>query len=259
MTEDQINQYRMLIEKDLEWRTKEIALFSNQMIHFRPIVSSEEEIKRTELNKKRFRKLLVLILYAHFEGFFRYAFSQYVHAINDANIDISKAIDRLVVSSLYGIFEDYDIPNKWIDYDSSDFSKINKRIANRQVLFEKIKKIESEKLKLHISDDHKDTKSIVSMESNLSYDVIDKVLYRLGLELSDFYFDDTTKYSLSQFLEKRNSISHGDGRKYKDGIEERHYNSYKKLFDDTVRIIPIVITNCLREKRYLKPEYRDSQ
>ena len=257
MTEEQINQYRALIEEDLKWRTEEIALFSNQMTHFRPTISSEEEIKRTELNKKRFRKLLVLILYAHFEGFFRYSFGIYVTAINDANIDISKAINRLAISSLHGVFEDYDNPNKWINNDSSDFGKINKRIENRQLLLENIiKERQIGKVKLHTSDNHKDKKSIVYTESNLNYEVISKILYRLGLELSELRFDDSDfQKQLDEFLQRRNSVSHGDGQ-YKDGIEEKDYNKFKDLFDKAVKFISIVITQCLREKRYLKLEYR---
>lgn len=255
MTEEQINQYRTQIEEDLAWRTEEIALFSNQVDNIKPTNTSDAERIRADLEQKKFRKLLVLILYAHFEGFFRYAFSQYVNAINDADVDISKATGRLVTSSLHKVFEDYDTPNKWIIHDSSDFSKINKRIENRQVLLNEIKIHEKGKLKLHISSNHKDKTSLTHTESNLNYEVVSKILYRLDLELSSFHFDEKFKSSLSQFLNKRNSIAHGD-EQYKNGIEKKDYDSYKKLFDDAVKFISIVITNCLREKRYLKPEYR---
>lgn len=257
MNENQINEYRSLIEKDLEWRTEEIALFSNQIRNFKPSNTSEEKIKRTDLDKKRFRKLLVLILYAHFEGFFRYSFRIYVDAINDANIEIEKAVDRLTVTSLYKEFGEYDNLKELINVDSSDFSKVNKRLENRQKLFEKITKRQiGGKIKLHVTNNHNDKNSILYTESNLNYVVITKILYRLGFEPSEFEFDEINfKNTLNEFLEKRNSISHGDG-KYKDGVEEKDYSNFKDLFDKAVKFISVVITNCLREKRYLKSEYR---
>ena len=103
MTQADIQKYREQIEADLAWRLEEIAFFAKQLNHFKARNVSEEEREKAENDKKRFRKSLVFILYAHFEGFFRFAFETYVNALNEDNIALSKTIDVLVVSSLYKI------------------------------------------------------------------------------------------------------------------------------------------------------------
>ena len=68
------------IESDQAWREAEIRFFQNRMLK----MTSEEE-------QNRFLRILVLILYAHFEGFCKFAFILYVNAVNNEGINCSNA------------------------------------------------------------------------------------------------------------------------------------------------------------------------
>jgi len=253
-----IDNIREQIEKDLEWRLDEIAFFTAQLNHFRKLNLSEHEERRIENNQKRFRKVLVLILYAHFEGFFRYSLMLYVEAINEEQINLSEAIDVLVASSLYREFGQYDDSKERIKSESSEFNKANKRLKNRVNLIQELNKLWQEsKINLPISDRHNDKGSVLYTESNLNFEIIEKILYRLGfpsdildLEISGRKFKDV----LNEFLGRRNAIAHGD--KLKKGIDEKQYNEFKTVFDKIITIIPIAITKALNEKLYLKEQFR---
>src|SRR6185295_4756349 len=68
------------IEEDLSWRLDELRFFQNQLA----TLDSEQE-------RERFRRALVLLLYAHFEGFCKFALSLYVNSINRSGITCGDA------------------------------------------------------------------------------------------------------------------------------------------------------------------------
>lgn len=257
MTSIDIQQVREKIESDLEWRLDEIAFFSNQLNSFRLLNISESEKRRVSNEKRKYRKLLVLILYSHFEGFFRFAFSLFVETLNNANIELSKVIDVLAVSSLQKTFLEYEKSKSNIELDSSIFNKTNKRLEQRVKFLDELSNMQKGGfLKLPISSNHLDKTSVIYTESNLSPEVFEKILFRLGFDNTLFGLGEVElKKTLNEFLQKRHGIAHGDG-KFKDGVEDNQYLKYKSAFDKIVKIIPIAIHNALNQKTFLKPEHR---
>lgn len=257
MTSTDIQKYRVEIETDLLWRLDEIAFYTNQLNNFRAINLSDFEKIRIDNDKTRYRKLLVLILYAHFEGFFRYAFEVYVNALNKEDIDISKALDVLTVSSLQKSFLEYDMLKEQINQDSSEFSKHNKRVLHRLQLIQKIDTSrESGKISLHIGKDYKDQASVIYTESNLNPEIIDRILFRLGFSNDALNLNDNKfRLEINEFLGRRHSIAHGDG-KLKEGVTDKQYNGFRASFDRVINTIPIIITKAMNDKLYLKPEFR---
>src|SRR5262245_48557059 len=65
---------RAELEEELAWRKEEIRFLKNQMTEM-----------KTEDERERFRRALVVMLYSHFEGYWRAAFSTYVKALNSTN------------------------------------------------------------------------------------------------------------------------------------------------------------------------------
>jgi len=260
MEQININRYRALIEEDLFWRLEEINFFSNQLNNFRTIDSSEAEESRIKIEKDKYRKSLVLILYAHFEGFFRYSFEVYAEALNNENIAIYKAIEQLAASSYSSEFEDYDDNTKYIGLESDPINKAIKKLEKRIDLLEKLALKKSEPLKLHIGN-HDDKKSIIYTASNLKDDVIDKILFSfgvhkdLGIDRADF---GQLTGRITQLMIKRNIIAHGDNKapEFKNGVLEAEYSDFKNSFDKIIELIPIVISKAMRDKLYLKSEYR---
>ncbi len=253
------------IEEDLAWRLNEIAFFTAQLNNFKPLNMGEKEKPKTanervENDQKRFRKALVLILYAHFEGFFRYSFALYVNAINEEKINLSEAIEVLVASSLHKEFGNYDNAKESANQESSVVNKAVRHLDRRVSLIQENEKSRREnKVKLPISDKHNDENSVLYTKSNLNFEVIEKILYRLGfstdilnkLQISG----QTLKSVLNKFLGLRNTIAHGDG-KLKEGVDEKLYSEFENIFRQVTEMIYIVISDALREKLYLKEEFR---
>jgi len=107
---------------------------------------------------------------------------------------------------------------------------------------------------LPISNTHNDKNSVIYTESNLNFNVIEKIIYRLGfptdiLELQ--ISGDTLRSALNEFLGRRNSIAHGDGE-FKEGIDAKQYDNFSEVFRQVTEMIPKVITKVLNEKLYLK-------
>ena len=260
MEEININRYRALIEEDLFWRLDEVNFFSNQLYNFRVVNSSESEANRVENEKNRYRKSLVLILYAHFEGFFRYSFEVYAEALNNENIAMHTAIEQLAISCNLSEFEDYDDNKRYIALDSDPINQAIRKLEKRMDLLYKLEAKKMQPLRLHIGK-HDDKKSIVYTASNLKDEIIERILFSFGvhrdLGISKSDFGQLTG-RITQLMIKRNIIAHGDNSapEFRNGVSENEYTHFKASFDKIVELIPIVIAKAMRDKLYLKSEYR---
>ncbi len=91
------------IEKDLAWRQDELRFFQNQLVS----LPSDDE-------QRRFRRALVLLLYAHFEGFCRFALLLYVRNVNATGIKCDEANFAIAAASLSDLFKTLRNPEKKI-------------------------------------------------------------------------------------------------------------------------------------------------
>ncbi len=92
---------RKQLELDLEWRQKEMRLFYNMLSN----IDDDEE-------KRSYCKALIVMLYSHFEGFCKLAFSIYIDIINQESLRCSQVNVNLAVISLGEIFQGINDPNK---------------------------------------------------------------------------------------------------------------------------------------------------
>ncbi len=84
---------RAELEDELEWRLEEMRFFKNQLADL-----------RTKAQRDRHRRALVVMLYSHFEGVWKAAFSIYVKAISAEGVLCKDATHSLVVASLFDLF-----------------------------------------------------------------------------------------------------------------------------------------------------------
>lgn len=255
MTTDEIDEIRVVIERDLKWRLDEISFLASLVLDI-----SGTDIAEIENKRKIVRKTILLTLYSHFEGYFRFAFETYAYALNEERIELNKVIDVLFVSSLNIEFESYDETNKWIMPNENETNKRIKRIFNRMGLLEKVFTKGDGNLELTITSSHISKSSVLHTESNLNPDVIDKVLYGLGIHrnlgISQIEFMKMMGL-VSEFVKKRNGIAHGDTKsEFRDGISERDLSTYQVTFNKIVSLIAPIITQSLTEKLYLKEQHR---
>ena len=85
MTEDEL---RTQLELELAWRQEELAFLQNQINY----VCDEK--------RDQYRKSLILMLYAHFEGFVKIALQTYLQFLNELDIKVEYVNSNLQASHL---------------------------------------------------------------------------------------------------------------------------------------------------------------
>lgn len=227
---------RAELEDELEWRLEELRFFKNQLADM-----------RTKDQRDRHRRALVVMLYSHFEGFWKAAFSIYVKAINAELILCKDATHSLVAASLFDLLaglSDHQKKHPFFRSKVPEDTKLHQ--LHRQIEFlSRLPDMEATKVDIPID-------KVVDPESNLKPDVIRKNLIRLGFQHDMFQRHEGTVH---QLLNKRNAVAHGSTRQ---GVEEDDYNKLEaavlNIMDDVVKLL----FESLRRRVYLRhpdPDY----
>lgn len=204
------------MEDELEWRLNEVKLLKNNITKM-----------RKENEKDKCRKALVVMLYSHFEGFYKTCLLIYINFINNLQISRIEANINLATVSMEHILNQYDDINKKSKIFKKKFpddSKLHK-LSRRVDLIEGLDMILNETLII------KD--NVIELDSNLNYNVLQKNLYKIGISHDCFknYQED-----IDTLVNYRNSIAHGQ---LKSGIEEKNYlkleNSVREVMKGIIR------------------------
>ena len=217
------------IEAEQAWREEEIRALQNMMA----TLPTEEE-------RSKFRRTLVVMLYAHFEGFCKFAFSLYVREVNNARITCGGATYAIAAASIADVLEALRNPQKKCDefrHSLPDDEKLH-RFARDREFIERTTEIESRIVE--IRDD------IVDVEDNLKPVVLRKILYRLGLPHTQF---DQIEGQIHQLLNYRNGIAHGS---FRDGIPQNRYDGIYKAVYGIMNTVKREILAAISARRFLR-------
>lgn len=229
-------EVRAQLEHELTWRWNEIRFLHNQLFHI-----------SDEANKDRYRKSLVVMLYAHYEGFCRTALSIYAGAVNEANVRCGDASPCIAAASLAGVFRDFENPQRRSELFSRslpDDTALH-RFARRVELLERLGDIWSRVVAIP-------AEAVVDAEGNLTPTVMRKLLYRLGFAHDAFQNYDGR---IDLLLNRRNGIAHGARR---DGITESEYRQVEEAAHDIMQELVKMIFSALKCTMYLKPSGESS-
>jgi hypothetical protein len=218
---------RAQLEADRAWRDDEIRAFQNRG----STIEDEEELKR-------YRRALILLLYAHYEGFCKFALAMYADAVNKLGISCGEAAYAIAAASLSDIFRDLRNPSRKSDVfrrDLPDDARLHQFARDREFV-ERASEIE--KLPVNIPDD------VVDTESNLTPVVLKKNLYRLGLPHDQF---ERYKDQINKLLNVRNGISHGS---FKDGVDSELYDEVRTATSAIMSGLGAGIMTALSERAY---------
>jgi hypothetical protein len=222
-------EIRAELEADRDWREAEIRAFHNRGA----TIADEEELKR-------YRRALVLLLYAHYEGFCKFAFTVYATAVNRSGISCGEAAYAIAAASLADLFGNLRNPQKKCDIfrrELPDDAKLH-QFAREQEFVERTSEVE--KHPVNIPD------YVVNTESNLTPVVMKKNLFRLGLPHDQFQAHDG---EINKLLGIRNGISHGSLR---DGVEEKLYEQLRTATFAIMSGLGVGIMKALSEKAYIR-------
>ena len=197
-----LTEIREQLLEELTWRKNELSFFESQLVHL-----------STEDDQEKYRKALVVMLYSHFEGFFKSAFLLYKDSINQEHLKCSQVNDFIVVCSLLAVFKALENPQnksplfKKTLPDDTEIHKFFRRVEFVGMLDD----IDNQTV--NIPDE------IVDTESNLKPIIIKKILYQLGLPYEKLNFG-----KINKLLGFRNAIAHGA---MKDGVKEQDYKTLR--------------------------------
>lgn len=178
------------LEADRESREAEIRL-----------IEQMHDSSDNEDDQVRYRRILVLMTYAHLEGFCRFSLITYASAINAMGLTCAKASPAIAAAGLSGVFgalrdsqRKHDVFRKPLPDDTA--LHLHAREQQFIVDYEAISQVN-----VQIPDKLIDTKS------NVDTEILKKLLFQLGL---DFQAVETHRATLNRLLGTRNAIAHGD-------------------------------------------------
>jgi len=173
---------RATLENELSWRRDEIR-----------------NLRNAQMSKKAATKTraLLVMLYAHLEGFAKFALEQYATTINHAQVPIPSARKELAAACLSSEFRNYRAPDSGDQTDPE--GNRARQVTKDAELIERILGLQSAVIQLDID-------SVTSTDSNLTTVVLHRNLAMLGLDRHEFYRFTSAVKGLLNF---RNNIAHG--------------------------------------------------
>ena len=158
----------------------------------------------------------ISMLYSVWEGFVQNGFKLYVDELNSYNLDIFEFCHKIVIHHMETSFK------QLLDYPSKDNAKIK--------FYQNLRSF-------HLAS-NEPIQRIINTESNVGFNVINKLLQRFGLESFPEHWDKyaypntNLKETLSLFLKLRNEVSHGSVSYSSVIIRKNDYERFKHLIRD---------------------------
>ena len=217
------------LETDLAWRQDELRAMSNL-----------QTTMKDEPEKGRLRRALLVMLYAHVEGFCKIAFLTYVNAINKAATSCNAATEALVAASFADVFHALthgDPKQKVFQLPPPPDNKLTIFARQREFITELPRLLSRT---LEVPD------TAVNTEDNLSSQVVKRNLYRLGFPedlLSGYHA------ALDELVKRRNNIAHGADS---DPVRETDYERLRKAVFQAMDELALSVVAAVENARYLR-------
>lgn len=216
------------LEAEKLWRDEEIRFLQNQAAKL-----------NDQADQLRMRRALIVLLYAHFEGYCKFAFSLYVGAINKENIKCGEADYAIAAATLSDLFQSLREPSrksKLFQNTLPEDRKLHQFALDREFL-ERINEFTKRPVKI--------PDVVIDMESNLTPYILQKVLFRLGLNHTQF---DDLQGNIMLLLEHRHRVAHGATMR----ITEEHYISMRDAVYLIIDRVARDVMSALEQKHYLR-------
>lgn len=207
----EINKLEDMLYEDWTWRKTEVSEL---------ILLAETEEKNVLL------KSIILLLYAHWEGYIKKSSRVYLKFICENKIKISELTENFKAVALKGLSKEVFKSTDTLSL-SNEIKLIQKYSLINGLTIDKLIKID-----LELEKD----KSIIDTQDNLNPSVFKNILEIIGLNYNSQYEVRKTHLD-NDLLAYRNSIGHGNKKLSKDSDFDLEINSIKKLRDILFSII----------------------
>lgn len=194
---------------------------------------------RYKLSKKHYSLLSVQsisILYSYWEGFVQNSFRLYIEYLNSLNIEFNLFSDEIVVFHMDKTFKQFkEYPEK----------------SRQKISF-------YEKLKNHFLERKHDIFQTVDTESNVGFNVLNKLLSQFSLEKFPEHWEQYTypnpnlKETLDTFIRYRNGVAHGGDISSEEKVTQDVYLKYRNLVGDLMYAIHDKFMDGIQRQTYLR-------
>jgi len=224
-----VKEFEDMIFEDWTWRKREVS----------DLILIAETEENTVLLKS-----IILLLYAHWEGYIKKCSKTYLKYICDDKPVLSDLTDNFKAVALKGITAEM--------LKSAETLTLQNEIS----YINKFSKIDNHSIHKHIKIDleNEKDKNIINTQDNLNPKVFKNILKIIGLCYKKQY-ESKEVFINSYLLSNRNAIGHGSKELFKDEQFEFEIKSLKKLRDVTLVIIENFRDELLSfasQKLYLK-------
>lgn len=223
MTIDQFEDY---IGDDLAWRKLEIS----QLFMILNTVESKEIIGKS----------MILLLYAHWEGFIKNSSKCYLKYVSDKNIKIKDLTSNFEAIMLKQFARDC------IDNDS-------KNLSREFALINKQKKVMNTPFKVKVQLDNPFDKEIIDTYNNLSSKVLASIIEMIGIKYNDA-MKTRENFMDSNLVKNRNAIGHGSQVKREDS-EDGLPTDFSKIYELKEFVIAMLVYFSEVLIKYVEDEY----
>lgn len=189
-------------------------------------------------DRERFCRAMVLMLYAHLEGFAGFALTAYVKAVNVARIPAKDAHPMIMAASWHKLFGEIISPVRdhvFGKYKLPDAADLRAPAARCYFACEIRSLLEAVVV---VPDE------VVDTESNLNAQVLRKNLYRVGLapEIVDAWVS-----CIEQLVSRRHRIAHGEDMR---PVEEAKYDVMFRAAVNVMEALSSEIMSALVDRRF---------
>lgn len=223
-----LEEFQTELELERAWREEDIRFFHN--------LQAKLDIAT---DRKRLRRSIVGMQYAHIEGFVYFCFSRYAESINEQNLKCKDVKPEIAAASMHKIFTMLRRGEKkspLFKRALPDDSKLHQTCREIDFL-ENMQQVSNTNVKIPTD--------FINTENNVGPDVLKKLLYQMGLNHTDL---DDIGPDLLKLLNIRNKIAHG---KCKKGISDEDYEKYKNCFNAIISKLSNLIVQAVSNQEYL--------
>jgi hypothetical protein len=219
-----IAELRAELEEDLGWRLDELRHLRNRLLGSDSPDAWSAASMRT----------ILVMQYAHLEGFTRNAFAVYVTAINDKRLALRELQPQLMASALTQEFEAVR-KNVGADDGQEEEGRLTRRAKNQVSFVKKMQSISSGPLTIV-------AEIAASMEMNLGRDVLRRCLYMLAIPSNQV---NRQQYAAIEFVKNaRNDIAHGSRKeRISHKMFESHRQKCEQFMVDLMRLITLAASD----------------
>lgn len=228
-----IEEFQDFLDTDLAWRKKEIS----QLFMILKFVDTKEVVGKS----------MILLLYAHWEGFIKKSSKCYLKYVSNKNIK---------VQNLTGNFEALMLKRfarECIDKDS-------KNLAREFALLDKQKKAGDRLFNIKIDIDNESDSDFIDTQHNLSSKVLKSIIQIIGIKYNDV-IKTREQFVDVNLLRNRNVIGHGSKLSIDsvDRVSSLDFDQIVKLKDFIVLMLDyfaMILLKYVEEEYYLNSKVR---